>query len=151
VATYRIVFHQGQATLADSTVSVTRGGRAVVGGMDGEAAPYIFVIVEPDSPDGTPLRFSEDLDISQPVAIDKVMPRYPEEARKARLTGLVVLETVIDGNGKVKGTRILDSPAPNLADAALEAIRQWRFEPARMPDGSAVEVRFVLTIKFALE
>ena len=49
-ATYRIVFRQDQTKLADSKLTVARGGRAVVGGMDGEAAPYVFVFVQPDPP-----------------------------------------------------------------------------------------------------
>ena len=47
LAVYRVVFRQGRETLADSKVAVERGGRAVVGGLDGEEAPYFFFVLEP--------------------------------------------------------------------------------------------------------
>lgn len=150
VATYRVVFRQGDESLADSTVSVQRGGRAVVGGMDGEAAPYLFIFVEPDPPHGGATRWRDDAGISQPVAVTTVNPSYPEAARKGGISGVVVVETIIGVDGTVLDARILESPDLVLGDAAVEAVRQWRFEPARKDDGTALEVSFVLTIKFAL-
>ena len=47
LATYRVMFKQGDKTLADSTINVNFGERAVVGGMDGDSAPYLFLVVEP--------------------------------------------------------------------------------------------------------
>ncbi len=150
VATYRVVFRQGGEALADSNVSVKRGGRAVVGGMDGEAAPYLFVFVQPDPPHGAAKKWEEDTGISQPVAVTKVNPHYPEAARKAGVSGVVVVETIIGVDGAVLDARILSSPDPGLGDAAVEAVRQWRFEPARIGDGTPLEVSFIMTIKFAL-
>ena len=151
VATYRVVFRQGEEALADSTVSVALGGRAVVGGMDGDAAPYIFVFVQPDPPHGAITKWSEDQGISQPVVVEKVNPRYPEAARKGKVMGVVVLEAVIGKEGQVLDVRVLESPDPSLGEASVAALRQWRFEPARSDDGAAVQVSFNLTFQFNLK
>ena len=88
-ATYRVVFREGAKVVADSTVVVDRGGRAVVGGLDGPAAPYLFVFVEPE-PAGvgaTPSRVEKGLGLTEPVAVTKVPPAYPEEATQGQDPG----------------------------------------------------------------
>ena len=154
VATYHVVFRQGETSLADSTVGVSRGGRAVVGGMDGEAAPYLFVIVEPEppgSPSAASVRFTEESGISEPIAVERVNPRYPEQAREDKITGTVVLDLVVGEDGRVLDIHTIESAHPLLEEAAVEAVRQWRFEPARRADGTVVQVMYVMTIKFNLQ
>lgn len=151
LATFRVIFREREKVLADSTVGVERGGRAVVGGLDGAAAPYLFVILEPEAA-GRPLapRVEPGLGWREPVAMTKVPPSYPEEARKARVMGIVVLEAEIAADGKVTDTRVLESPSPLLTAAAAEAVRRWEFEPARDAAGQAVAVRYVVTLNFTL-
>ncbi|MCZ7652139.1 MAG: energy transducer TonB [Thermoanaerobaculia bacterium] len=151
LATYRVVFREGERVLADTTAAVTRGGRAVVGGLDGEAAPYLFVLVEPEVPGRAAApRVEPGLGLREPVALRKVPPAYPEEARKARATGIVVLEAEIGADGRVADVRVLESPSPLLTGTAVEAVRTWEFEPARDAAGRAVAVRYVVTLNFAL-
>ncbi len=152
-ATYRVVFREGAKVVADSTVSVERGGRAVVGGLDGEAAPYLFVFVEPDAAGSSapPATVDKEAGLTAPVARTRVPPAYPAEARDARVQGVVVVEAEIDAAGRVVDARILQSPATSLANAALEAIRQWQFTPARDAAGAPLAVRFSLTMNFRLE
>jgi TonB family protein len=88
--------------------------------------------------------------ISEPVVLEKVSPKYPPEARKDKITGIVVADLVIDEIGMVRDVLIKESPSDLLSDAAIEAIEQWRFEPAIM-DGEAVAVRYIVTIKFNLK
>lgn len=149
--TYRVVFRQADAVIADTTVAVPRGGRSVVGGMDGEAAPYLFVFIQPDPPHGATTRWQEGIGLSQPVAIEKVNPRYPVAALKAGASGVVVLEAIIGTDGRVVDARILESPDPNLGDAAADAVRQWLFEPARDQQGTPLKVSMVLTLTFHLK
>lgn len=151
LATFRVIFREGESVLADSTVGVARGGRAVVGGLDGAAAPYLFVVLEPEAA-GRPLapRVEPGLGWREPVALRKVPPDYPEEARKARVTGIVVLEAEIAADGKVTDAWELESPSPLLTAAAVEAVRRWEFEPARDAAGQAVAVRYVVTLNFVL-
>jgi TonB family protein len=95
-------------------------------------------------------RYVPDARISEPVAVDNVIPEYPEEARAARITGAVVADLVIDETGVVRDVAIERSPSDDLSAAAIEAIEQWRFAPATM-DGEPVAVRYVVTVMFRLE
>jgi len=150
VATYRVVFRQGEQILADSTVNVDRGGRAVVGGMDGERAPYIFVVVEPDPPRSRPVPFDVQAGLTQPVKVKDATPVYPKEAKEEGVEGAVLVMATLDTRGEPSDVRVLRSPDPRLSKAALEAVRQWRWEPARTRDGEAIAVNFILTFNFRL-
>jgi TonB family protein len=86
----------------------------------------------------------------EPVRTAFVQPRYSEEAIKARIQGTVYVEALIDENGAVEDART-DEALPLLAAAALESIRQWRFEPTmlygkRVPVLLGIRVEFVLTL-----
>lgn len=89
-------------------------------------------------------------EITHPEAVEKVETIYPEDARAERIVGFVVLETVITTGGTVEEVRVLKSPDERLSAAAVEAIRQWRFEPA-LCDGTPVSVFYQMTFKFHLE
>ena len=62
-------------------------------------------------------------------AKSKVQPAYPELARKMNITGTVKIEVVVLPNGTVKDARVVGGH-PGLANAALEAAKKWRFDPA---------------------
>ena len=83
-----------------------------------------------------------------PEAITRVAPNYPEAARKAGTQGTVILNVLVDRDGKVADTRIASS-VPGLDDAAAAAVRQWRFKPA-MERGSPVAVWVIVPVKFSL-
>jgi TonB family protein len=89
-------------------------------------------------------------EITHPVMVDKVNPSYPEEARKEGVRGLVVVRAVVTDKGVVDEMEILQSPDERLSQAAMDAIGQWRFEPA-LCDGKPVSVYYNLTVKFNLE
>jgi TonB family protein len=151
VATYRVTFRQGDQVLADSTVNVNRGGRAVVGGMDGASAPYIFVVVEPDPPRSRPVPYDKKAGITEPVATQKAPPVYPKDAKQEGVQGLVLLSAALDTQGVPLDIRVLHSSDPRLAEAALQAARQWRWKPARRADGTPIAVYFTLTFNFRLQ
>lgn len=151
-ATFKIVFRREGLVLADSTVNVKRGGRAVVGGVDGPQAPYVFAVVEPDQPGRTPVPSVDDMkDVIGPVAVTKVVAKYPGQARRAGLQGIVLLSVIIDTSGQVVDPEVLDSPDPQLAQAAIDAVRQWRFQPARREGGPPLRVRMTMTFRFLLQ
>jgi TonB family protein len=88
-----------------------------------------------------------------PEAVDdslvyRVEPEYPEQARQQRIQGAVVLETRINPDGTVKDLMVA-SGQPLLADAAMAAVKQWRFRPHSV-DGRQVEMQTRITIKFSL-
>jgi TonB family protein len=152
--TFRVTFTQGPKQLADSTVNVTRGGRAVVGGTDGEAAPYIFVFVEPETNDAgqatgaTPPR---PPGITQPVLIRGGGPAYPEEARKSKITGSVLINLIVGADGKVEDARAIEYPDESLAQAALAKVRLWEFQPAHDERGNPLRVKITVTLNFQLK
>lgn len=88
-------------------------------------------------------------DVKAPVVISRVEPVYPEDARKARVSGIVILEAIIDTNGNVRHARVLKPLPFGLDQAALDAVRQWKFKPGTHM-GQPVDVLFNLTINFML-
>jgi len=99
-------------------------------------------------PDVTPYRVGGE--VSTPVKISGAAPVYTEEARRARVTGVVILEAVIDAGGNVTETKVLKGLPMGLDRAAAEAVQSWKFSPARLND-KAVPVHYILTVNFTVE
>lgn len=74
-------------------------------------------------------------------AKSKVQPVYPELARKMKLVGSVKVEVVVAPNGSVKDAKVVGGH-PVLANAALEAVKKWRFEPAPGESTGVVDFKF---------
>lgn len=89
-------------------------------------------------------------DVKAPVPIVHVNPVYPEEARAEHVSGMVVLETVIDHTGAVRDIKVLKALPRGLTEAAVDAVKQWVFKPGTI-NGEAVDVIFNLTINFKLD
>jgi periplasmic protein TonB len=87
-------------------------------------------------------------DIQEPRRIHGTAPGYPELARRAHVEGKVVLECVIDVDGRVTDLRVM-SGHPLLAEAALDAVRRWVYTPTRL-NGRAIRVILNVTVKFGL-
>jgi periplasmic protein TonB len=77
-----------------------------------------------------------------------VTPKYPPEAGRARIEGTVVLLAVIGKDGAVEDVRV-EKGLPVLAQAAIEAVKQWRYRPYLL-NGEPVEVDSQITINFTL-
>jgi TonB family protein len=88
--------------------------------------------------------------ITEPKRIGGPNPEYPEAMRKEGISGMVVLEAVIDASGRVRALEVLKSADPEFSDSAMTAVEQWTFEPAQF-EGQAVSVRYNLTVRFALQ
>ncbi|WP_341326913.1 energy transducer TonB [Methylotuvimicrobium sp. KM2] len=85
------------------------------------------------------------------VVLSRKMPRYPRRARERGIEGWVRLEIVVKPNGTVGDARVIDASPKRIFDqAALEAIRRWRFKPTHK-GGRAVEQRVVQEISFRLD
>jgi protein TonB len=84
------------------------------------------------------------------VLLHKVEPEYPAIARPARLEGRVVLQAVIARDGTVEDVEIVHSTSRVFDEAALEAVRRWRYTPALL-NGRAVRVVFRVNVEFVLE
>jgi TonB family protein len=86
--------------------------------------------------------------IARPKRIRFVEPRYPEEARARGLQSVVILELTVSPEGAVREVRPLRG-APELLPAAVDAARQWIYEPTVL-EGRAVSLRFAETVLFVL-
>jgi TonB family protein len=84
--------------------------------------------------------------VRAPARIVDVPPVLPEEAARAGIRGTVILEVTIDVDGTVKDARVLRS-VPILDAAALDAVRQWRYEPTTVL-GKSVPVIMTVTVSF---
>lgn len=89
-----------------------------------------------------------DFSSTAPAILRRADPIYPDLARRAHIQGTVVLLMVVDESGAPMQVRVLEGH-PALQEAALQAARQWRFEPAQM-DGHPVAASFRLTLNFRL-
>jgi protein TonB len=83
--------------------------------------------------------------------ISAVPPRYPTESRRQREQGTVVLELTLDADGRVAHIAVARSSGfSRLDEAALRAVRKWRWAPT-MRDGQAVMVQGLVEIPFVLK
>jgi TonB family protein len=114
----------------------------VMGGIPAGAVP------PPPPPGGRPMRITKGGDVAAATATNKVAPVYPELARQARVEGTVRLHTVIDTDGSVIEVSYVSGPAM-LVQAAIDAVKQWRFRPTIL-NGGPVQVECVLEINFRL-
>jgi protein TonB len=87
-------------------------------------------------------------DIKPPVRTVYVAPVYSDLARMAGISAVVILECTIDPSGHVADVRVL-SGHPLLNDAALTAVRQWRYTPTRL-NGVPVPVLMTVTVRFSV-
>jgi len=71
----------------------------------------------------------------------KVVPSYPELARRMKITGVVKVQIVIAPNGTVKETKLVGGH-PLLANSVLDATRKWRYEPSSQETTEDLQFRF---------
>ena len=126
-----------------SAALVETPGSGVVEGLGAPIAPP--PPVQPRSPE--PPRPIGGL-IRPPAKIADVAPQYPALARASRVQGVVILQATIDSRGNVESATVLRS-IPLLDQAALDAVRQWKFTPTLL-NGVAVPVIMTVTVNFEL-
>lgn len=88
-------------------------------------------------------------DIQPPNKISHVAPVYPDIAKQARVQGIVILEAIIDPQGAVTNVRVLRS-IPLLDQSAIEAVKQWKYEPTLL-NGMPVPIVMTVTVNFSLQ
>lgn len=87
--------------------------------------------------------------VRTPAKTRDVKPRYPPDAMRKRVQGVVIMQALIDESGAVVNAQILQSE-PMLAAAAMDAVRQWRFTPTEL-DGRRVPILMTVTVNFTLQ
>jgi periplasmic protein TonB len=137
----------GDSSFPDIEVSSAPGEIAAPGFLDLHFARPNAPVDEGKKPsDKKPLKLSEG--VVQAQLISRVEPRYPPLAVQIRLEGTVRLRATIDRGGKISSLEAV-SGHPLLVEAALEAVRQWRYRPT-MLDGEPVEVETTISVIFQL-
>lgn len=74
-------------------------------------------------------------------AKSKVAPTYPELARRMNITGTVRVLVVVSASGTLKDTKVVGGN-PLLVNAAMDALKKWKFEPADSESSGTVEFKF---------
>ena len=140
------------------------GGVGVVGGVPGgqaggqlggviggivSATPVAAPPPPPPPPKPeTPKRINVGGSVQAARAISRPQPVYPQLARQARISGTVRLEAVIDETGKITDLKVI-SGHPLLVQAALDAVKQWRYQPTIL-NNTAVQVATTIDVNFTL-
>jgi TonB family protein len=103
-----------------------------------------------DTRSGPPHRIRIGGNIQQMKLVHQVKPIYPERAQAQGIQGIVLLEAVIWKDGSIGTMRVLNKLAdPELVDAAVEAVKNWRYEPTLL-NGQPIEVVTTITVNFRL-
>lgn len=92
---------------------------------------------------------SATIDLTAPVPMRKVDPRYPPVLMEQRVEGQVRLYAIIRADGSVDSIQVQRGLHPDLDRFSMEALAQWKFRPAGR-NGKAVDVEAVITIPFRL-
>ena len=126
-----------------SIAGVESGSPLSIDGVGVESA-----VAPPPSPAPiAPVRLHPGM--TAPVKVVDAAPVYPAIARTARVQGVVILEAVLDVEGRVDSVRVLRSIAL-LDQSAVDAVKRWRFTPALL-NGQPVSVVMTVTVNFRLQ
>ncbi|WP_180839053.1 energy transducer TonB [Variovorax sp. RO1] len=96
-------------------------------------------------------RVAADAVVKDPVIRQRRYPKYPPALAEEGIEGVVVTTFFVGVDGKPEDIRVERSPHPLLSRAATDAIKEWRFDPARTADGRAVRGAMRLPFRFRLD
>ena len=85
-----------------------------------------------------------------PVPVRTVAPEYPTAMRQGHVSGLVMVKCTIDDQGNVGDTTVVKSSNEAFDKPAVEALKRWKFKPARQ-DGNPVAATVTIPIKFVVD
>jgi periplasmic protein TonB len=122
------------------------GGQA--GGVLGGIIGGIGSNLPPPPKAATPQRIRVGGNVQQARQINRVLPVYPTIAKQAHIQGTVILHAIIAKDGTVQELTLMSGP-PLLVRAAMDAVRQWRYQPTLL-NGEPVEVDTTISVIFSL-
>lgn len=132
-------------------VAGTAGGFGVPGGMAGGVLGGIVGGAAPPPPPPKPVQTGPVRiggNVMQAKAIDHPNPVYPAIARAAHVQGTVVLHAIIGKDGTIQQLQLVSGP-PLLVNSAMDAVRQWRYQPTEL-NGEPVDVDTTISVVFTL-
>ena len=86
----------------------------------------------------------------QPRLLKSVPPEYTAEARKARIQGIVILELIVEPDGRISGGKVLKPLPAGLTQKAIDAVKEWRYSPGETRQGAPVRCLLNVTVRFTL-
>ena len=95
-----------------------------------------------------PKQLSVSSDVMAENLLNKVMPVYPADAKKARIQGTVVLGVLIGKDGNILNIKVLSGPS-QLQQSSLDAVRQWTYKPYLL-NGDPIEVKTTVNVVYSL-
>lgn len=117
-------------------------------GMMDELANENAMLIPPV--DAIPVAMEESPSLAkQGLLAKKVPPVYPPAAKASHVTGVVILDTMIGKDGRIKDIRVLEAPSPLLTSASKDAVAQWQYAPF-IVDGQPQEVNTIISVFFSL-
>jgi periplasmic protein TonB len=119
----------------------------VIGGIPGQGL-IGGASLPPPPKAAAPARIKQGGNVTAASILTQTRPLYPALARQARIQGNVVLHAIIDKDGKVAQLEVV-SGHPLLVQAALDAVKQWRYKPTLL-NGDPVEVDTTITVTFTM-
>jgi protein TonB len=121
------------------------GGQAggVLGGIIGGTGSNL-----PPPPKPTQQRIRVGGNVQSAKMIRQVQPTYPQIAKTAHVSGTVLLHAIISKDGSVQELQYVSGP-PLLMKAAMDAVREWRYQPTLL-NGEPVEVETTISVIFSL-
>jgi len=106
--------------------------------------------LRPEDAESLPIPADEFMVTSMPELDSEIRIPYPPEAREKRIQGAVVMDLLIDAEGRIREARLIQGPGAGLNEAALSAVRSFKFKPARI-QAQSVAVRIRYAYRFVLE
>jgi TonB family protein len=88
--------------------------------------------------------------ILQPTKLVDMKPKYPDYLKDSKIGGVVTMDALIGTDGNVRDVRVVDSPHPDLGNAAVEAVRQWQYSSTLL-NCTPIEVRMKVTTNFTIQ
>ena len=141
-----ITAETGRESIASSTINSVNALERGTGSVDGVGVTESLPVAPPATVPNGPVRLHQG--IQAPRKTVDVAPKYPMLARESHVEGIVILDVIIDERGNVTSTRILKSGGL-LDQAAIDAVRQWKFSPARL-NGEVIPIVMTVTVSFQL-
>jgi len=139
----RAVFGLTRRSLSSESGIDTKLGNTIAKESDHE-------VLKPNDPDALPVPTEDYLVTEMPSLAEEVRIPYPPGPKKQGIEGAVVMDLLIDSSGQVREVREVKSPDPELRDAALSAVKNFKFKPGKIQN-QAIAVRIRYAYRFVIE
>ena len=133
-----------RAAMTNSATETTEAPQLLVSNLDNPKMGALLSVAVTLPKFGTPISQG----VSEGALVHQVTPLYPSQALPLRLEGPVVLDATVSENGQLENVKVISGHAL-LAQAAIDAVRQWRYRPYLL-NGKPVRMQTKITVNFKM-